>query len=96
MTGHRKFTWQTGIPPAAEWFDFDREENTMLFDPETQPPLDELDPFDDDYLYEEPELACPNCGEENYYYVAEVYDDEEHIGSSYHCEECGHEFTADD
>lgn len=55
-----------------------------------------LDPEDqeDDDEFEEPELACPSCGEENYEYAGEAYDDEEHLGSSYHCLECGHDFVA--
>lgn len=60
------------------------------FDPATQPP--------DDWFPDEDEIrmVCPNCGSEDYVYVAEVYDDDEYLGSGYDCNECGRSFTMDD
>lgn len=74
----------------AEMFDSDREQKTME-NPHDTPPVDEWLPDDDDLL--DPELACPMCGEELCEYIGEAYDDEEHIGCSYRCDECGHEFV---
>jgi len=88
MTG--KFKWTREIPPAAEWFDFDREEKTMLNPP--HPEYDDDLPDDLDEVF----VACPLCGSSQAEYEGEVYDDEHHEGSGYHCLECDHHFTDGD
>lgn len=72
----------------------------MFADPETPPekrwfPADYPDDDDDDEM---DYLACARCGSDGEFdYIGEVYDDDQYLGSSYKCEECGYEFTlADD
>jgi len=46
--------------------------------------------LDEDY----PSVICPFCSEQNAIeYIGEAYDDEEHLGGSYNCLECGHSFA---
>lgn len=89
MTG--KYRWTREIPPAPEWFDFDREDKTMETDP--TPDIDILSDQDP-----EPSgwLDCPQCGSTDMEYAGELYDDEEHVGSYYECRECGHRFSDSD
>lgn len=35
-------------------------------------------------------MTCDYCGEEDWEYVGEEYDDGEHLGSIWECNECGH------
>ena len=39
---------------------------------------------------------CEFCGSLDMEYLGETYDDEEHLGSTYQCLECGHRQTVDD
>lgn len=57
---------------------------------------DDFEDFDD-FEVEEPEGRCPNCFEADYSYAGELYDDDGgYLGSSYHCENCGHDFSLED
>jgi DNA-directed RNA polymerase subunit RPC12/RpoP len=35
-------------------------------------------------------MACDYCGEKEWAYLGEAYDDDEYVGSLYMCLECGH------
>lgn len=48
---------------------------------------DEYDEPDDD------EITCPSCGSADVSYVGEAYDEDEYIGSSYDCNDCGRRFA---
>lgn len=41
-------------------------------------------------------MVCEICGETEWVYVGEAYDDEEHLGGLYQCLECGHTQIEDD
>lgn len=39
------------------------------------------------------QLVCPTCGSDDFMYAGEAYDDDQYLGSSYDCQECGRAFT---
>lgn len=51
----------------------------------------------DDFIdIEEYQLVCPHCGSSDFAYIGEAFDDDQYLGSSYDCNDCGHSFTIDD
>lgn len=80
---------QPAIQPA-EWFDLDREEKPMK-NPHDTPPVDDWFPDEDNYR-----LVCPTCGSDDFIYAGEAYDDDQYLGSSYDCQDCGRSFTMDE
>jgi len=90
MTGQPKNENLPEISQADEWFDLDRSEE-MYEDGEWSPD----DIVHDDFGLDIAE-RCPRCGSLLLSYKGEAYDDEEHLGSAYECEECGHNFDETD
>lgn len=82
---------------ASEWFDLERIEKMPDFS-EFYPGTDPASAADDDSLdWDDIEtMECPICGGGNLTYNGELYDDEEHLGSSYECDQCGHHFGEND
>lgn len=91
MTG--KFRWQTEIPPAAEWFDLERDEK-MLHNSEFFPPDSDWTDHDDIEL-----IKCPKCGDEDVEQLGWIEDE---IGGhlpgarKMQCFNCKHVFVVDD
>lgn len=42
------------------------------------------------------QMSCEICGEKDWIYLGEAYDDDVHMGGLYMCQECGHHQVDED